>query len=364
MNKTKKLLGISFGLIALLIAAGTTLAFTQAPDQSQPAATDEPFQARQRRDEALAQALGISIDELQAARQEAFDVALDQMVAEGLLSEERAALMRARAAFLSSLDRDEILAQALGISAADLQAAREDGQNPRQLVTDLGLDPATVRQNLAEARDAAIEAAVANGLITPEQGQLLSGNRRPIRPERPNPRARANRAYQERGIHRGREILDAALADALNISVDELKAARQEALATTVQQALDEGRISGERADLILARAALARAVEPDDVLALALGISTDDLQAARDQGQTLPELVEQLGLDPGSVRENLQFARDQLIDQAVAAGDITEEQAQLLREAPGRSHRRFWQDRRPGPLPFPGQSAFPLPTG
>jgi hypothetical protein len=349
MNKTKKLLGISFGLIALLIVAGVTLAFTQAPEQSQPTAADEPFQARQHRDEALAAALDISLEELQAARQEAFDVALDQLVAEGLISEERAALMRARSAFLTTLDRDEIVAQALGISAAELQAARDEGQSPRQLARALELDPGSIRQNLAEARAAAIEAAVASGLITPEQGQLLAGNPRPIRPERPNPRARANRAYQERGFHRGREIFDAALAGALNVTVDELEAARQEALTATLELAVEEGRIAAERADLILARAALARAVEPDDVLALALGISTDDLQEARDNGQTLGQLVNELGLDPASVRENIQSARDQLIDQALASGDITKEQAKLLRDAPGGDQRRFRENRRPG---------------
>ena len=275
----------------------------------------------------------------ESARQEAFDVALEQMVAEGLISKERAALMRARSAFLATLDRDEILAQALGISAAELQAARDEGQSPRQLARALELDPGSIRQNLAEARAAAIEAAVASGLITPEQGRLLADNPRPVRP---NPRVRANRAYQERGIHRGRQILDAALADALNITVDQLEAARQEALTVTVELAVEEGRLAGERADRILARAALARAVEPDDVLALALGITPDELQTARDDGKTLRELVEELGLDPGTVRENIQSARDELIDQAVVSGDITEGQAELLREAPGRGQRRF----------------------
>ena len=68
MNKTKKIVGISLGLglglIALLIAAGATLAFTQAPDQLEPATAAEPFQARQHRDEALAAALDISLEEL------------------------------------------------------------------------------------------------------------------------------------------------------------------------------------------------------------------------------------------------------------------------------------------------------------
>ncbi|HID53892.1 MAG TPA: hypothetical protein EYP41_17875, partial [Anaerolineae bacterium] len=49
-----------------------------------------------------------------------------------------------------------------------------------------------------------------------------------------------------------KEAYDQALADALGISVEDLLAARETAKATLIQQAVDEGKLTQEQADAIL----------------------------------------------------------------------------------------------------------------
>lgn len=71
------------------------------------------------------------------------------------------------------IDRDTLLADVLGITVEELAAARDSGTHLDQLIEDLGLDAESVRQNLESARDAAIEQAVTDGLITDEQAALI-----------------------------------------------------------------------------------------------------------------------------------------------------------------------------------------------
>jgi len=124
--------------------------------------------------------------------------------------------------------------------------------------------------------------------------------------------------------HRGPvDVTDEALAEALGITVDELNAARDEARAAVLEQAVTDGLITQAQADAITERAngrgigpflglrlgnfLSKNGVEYDTYLAEALGISVDDLEAAR-----------------------LQAFTDSL-NQAVADGDITQEQADLI---------------------------------
>jgi hypothetical protein len=289
--------------------------------------------------------------------------------------------MRARAAFMAAADKDEVVAQALGITAEDLQTARDEGKNVRDLVNELELDPATVREDLKAAHEAALQQAVDDGVITQEQADLLADNPRPAQAARPGLRGRAIRAYHHEGVQRGKELMDGALAEALGISVEELQAAREEALPAAVERAVDEELISEERAELMLARAALAKAIDPEDALAQVLGITAEELQAAHDEGKTLREiardLAEELDLDLATLRENMMAAREESIQQAVEDGAITPEQAELLLNGPDFGSRGF-----PGPggsggfrpsgsarssggfSPFQNGVNFPAPTG
>ena len=121
----------------------------------------------------LADALGITVDELEAAQQEARDAALDQALADGRVTEEQVALMQARQALADYIDQHELTAQALGITADELAAAREAGTSMQDLLDEQGLEPADFRTALDEAHAAAIELAVADGVITQEQADAL-----------------------------------------------------------------------------------------------------------------------------------------------------------------------------------------------
>jgi len=123
------------------------------------------------------------------------------------------------------------------------------------------------------------------------------------------------------------------LAQALGISADELDAAMKSAQAAMLEEAVANGRITQEQADLIQAGMALRDYVDKDAIMAEALGISVDELNAARDEGTSLRDLFQEQGLDRQTLRENLKNAMDDALNQAVADGVITQEQADLLRE-------------------------------
>jgi hypothetical protein len=204
MHKYKKLLLIAIAMITLLIAGGATVAFTKAgepaaqdhagqdPDQPPPGRRLADHLRRARRlhqgrelmDAALANELNITVDELVTARQAARLTVIHQAADQGLISEERAELMLARAAMQGTFDHDEVITQVLGISVVELAAAREEGKNIRQLAAELGLDGLTIRENMKAVREATILQAAADEVITEEQAELLLNASR-LRPRLP-----------------------------------------------------------------------------------------------------------------------------------------------------------------------------------
>jgi uncharacterized protein (DUF433 family) len=124
----------------------------------------------------LADALGITVQELQDAYGEATSAMLDEAVAQGAITEEQADLIKARNALMAYIDKDELYAQALGISVADLQAAQEEGKTVLDLLDELGLEPAAVREAMQAAYEKAVQNAVGAGVITQSQAdQILEG---------------------------------------------------------------------------------------------------------------------------------------------------------------------------------------------
>jgi polyhydroxyalkanoate synthesis regulator phasin len=124
----------------------------------------------------------------------------------------------------------------------------------------------------------------------------------------------------ERGHGPGREYLNEALAAALGITVDELTSARQTAQAAVLAQAVEKGLITQAQADKLTANGELrirgllklsdfeANGIDYAAELAKALGITVEELQAAYTQ------------------------AFEASIDQAVADGKLTQEQADLIK--------------------------------
>lgn len=124
----------------------------------------------------LAEELGISVEELEEAVQAANSAAIGILVEEGVLSDDEAELARAAGALRDYIDHTALVAEALGMSRAELEAAIEEGSTLADLIEQQGLDRATYIENLQAAREAALQQAVDDGVITGEQAdQLQSG---------------------------------------------------------------------------------------------------------------------------------------------------------------------------------------------
>jgi uncharacterized membrane protein len=154
----------------------------------------------------LAEALGITENELTATRQEARTAALEAAVAEGLITQTQADAITEGDSFMpfarswsgwlseNGLDFEPFLADALGVSVEELQAA------------------------YTAAFDARINQAVEDGKLTEEQAELMKG---------------------------GRALLNS----------ETFKTSMQSAFEDAVYQAVESGVISQAQADLILEKA-------------------------------------------------------------------------------------------------------------
>ncbi len=155
---------------------------------------------REEKAQVIADTLGITVEELQAAKEagtsleelaaangttvEAIENALynaqvakiNEAVANGDITQEQADAMIERMdlhllseQIFSKDDAKAAVAAALGITVDEYDAAKEDG-TLRDLIADSGID---VRATVEEARNAAIDTALANGEITAEQAEAL-----------------------------------------------------------------------------------------------------------------------------------------------------------------------------------------------
>lgn len=153
---------------------------------------------------------------------------------------------------------------------------------------------------------------------------------------------------------------------------------------------VDDGTIDQAQADAVAAALQEAR---PDHgagrggpgrhlgpVVADALGITEDELRTARSEGQTIGEVAEARGVEPQVVIDAIVAAHQARLDEAVAAGDLTQERADELAAraaeraaavvdgevpafgtGPGRGHHRFpgaGGDGGPGAAEEPGDEA------
>lgn len=120
------------------------------------------------------------------------------------------------------------------------------GAVQEDLAAALGVDVETLEAAQQTATEQALAQAVEQGLITQAQADRML--------ERELGRGGKFGAHmlEMSGID-----YDALLADALNVSVEELNAAREEAFNTGLERAVDDGALTQEQADLILGRRAL-----------------------------------------------------------------------------------------------------------
>lgn len=159
-----------------------------------------------------------------------------------------------------------------------------------------------------------------------------------------------------------RAVVNAAIADVLGISVEELQAAQDERIqlpdlaeslgvdmelvqaaieavhAEAIAQAVADGTITQEQADAIAERAALQsiiRDIFDRDAMAAvtadALGMTVEELQAAHDEGIRLPELAAEAGIEMSVIGDAIEAAKAEALQTAVADGLITQEQADAI---------------------------------
>lgn len=177
------------GIMSLVIVGaaigGGTAVFAQDDSSPPPPTTEETVpgngsQRGQRPDRGrwgdrgtyLAEALGISVDELEAAQEAARDAAIAQAVADGIITQEQADLRAVGQALRAYLDRDAVFADLLGLSVDEIEAAREERTLP-DLIAAAGLSREEIQAAMTEARDAAIAQALADGVITQDQADQL-----------------------------------------------------------------------------------------------------------------------------------------------------------------------------------------------
>lgn len=174
MTNRKITVLLAIGALALIAIIGTftyrsVSAQAATPTAQAPEATKESKSGRLPggkpggfTQEELAAALGIDVTKLQAAYETANKAAIEQAVSQGIITQEQAdqflqngstgrRLFRLRGLEASGIDYEALLADALGISVEDLQAAK------------------------LQAFNTAIDNAVSSGTLTQEQADLLKG---------------------------------------------------------------------------------------------------------------------------------------------------------------------------------------------
>lgn len=196
-------------LVGAVLLFGAVATFAQSGDNGDSATTTLPFGLERHgfgrpagnlgdNEEALAEALGISVEELETAQTAAREAAINQAVADGLITQEQADEMLANGygghELLGPSQMNTYLAEALGISVEELDAAVD------QVFAD----------HLAEM--------VANGTITQEQADMIQ----------------ARRSVQD------------------YVDVEALQATMQAAYEEAINQALTDGVITQEQADTLL----------------------------------------------------------------------------------------------------------------
>jgi hypothetical protein len=179
---------------AVVIGASATAVYAQTATPEPPATAPQQF-TKEEHSALLAEVLGISTEQLQAAMTQARNAAIDQAVAEARITQEQADQMKQETTGRGfgfgrggDNDQDALLAQALGISVEQLQTAKAEVQ--KRLLTEAvaageitqeEADLMQARQALQEylrdrmqtAYEAAVAQAVTDGVITQAQADQI-----------------------------------------------------------------------------------------------------------------------------------------------------------------------------------------------
>ena len=176
----------AIGAFALAVAGTLTVsavAFGGVANAGGPGAGDQGG----RYTELLAQKLGISVEQLQAARKAARDQLIDDAVAQGRITAEQGAqlkLLEPGSGRLKGLGRDvagvvknviEAAAGVIGITSDELKTELQAGKSLAQVASERGVSRDQLKSGLSTELKSRIEQAVQNGRLTRAQADLLNG---------------------------------------------------------------------------------------------------------------------------------------------------------------------------------------------
>jgi cytidylate kinase len=119
------------------------------------------------------------------------------------------------------------LAEAFGLSADEFQAAQQAGKNLRDIAKEQGLTVAEFQAKVDQARQSALEQAVADGVITQEQADQMKSLKEQAK----------GRKDKMGAMH---ETMQAAVAAEFGLTVEELEA-RKDAGETMMDLAAEQG---------------------------------------------------------------------------------------------------------------------------
>ena len=273
---------------------------------------------------------------------------------------------------LGNLDGDHPLApyveaavaDILGISVEELQAARENGTRTSELLDTAGLTVDEFKTALEAAIPDIVAQALADEAITQEQADLILANGLRFFGPHGGPGGPGGHGFGLKGDGVLQPYVEATVADILGLSVEELQAAKdagtrlpelldnaglttdefqtqmEAAVPSIVEQALADGVITQAQADYILenglrgAKGYLHSALQEyvDAAVADILGVSVEELQTARDEG-TIADLLDAAGLTRAELQTALDEATADIVEQALADGVITQAQADSILE-------------------------------
>ena len=174
----------AFGLAAVVgvIALGASVLGGVAQAQEPPG---EGSSFHEQYQEALAEKLGVSVDELQAAQEAARSQMIDDAVASGRITEEQAERLRnaepgelrhgvAKRVRHAIGNVFESAAAILGLTTDEVRQGFSDGQSLNDMAAEQGVTD--LETQLVASLTADIEAKIADGSITQEQGDRMLEN--------------------------------------------------------------------------------------------------------------------------------------------------------------------------------------------
>lgn len=204
MQRIWKVAGIATIVAILGVAMLGAAAYAQDDEGS-------PFDFGARFREAVAKALGLTVDEYDAAVKEAHEQAVDEAVTEGKLTEEQAERMRERmeqapsawgqgkgfraphgegfraprGGFRGRVGGSPIgvAAEVLGMTAGDLMAEIQDGRSIAEVAEEQGVALEAITEAYEKQVGEALNQAVQNGRITQEQADSMLEHAEEMVPE-------------------------------------------------------------------------------------------------------------------------------------------------------------------------------------